>query len=182
MRSRTWLALGLLALSTPAARADVCVWRDPEKTMTQLFPEARDYKTVDRKISSAARARIEQLLGRKLESGESENWTHYTLVGATGSVLGSVIADAEKGDYGAIEIVLGIEPDGRVRGVYVQRSRERKSKELSAPAFLAQFSGRKVGDASDDATLQVVAGAETASREIAFGVRKMLVFYGELAH
>ena len=178
MRSRTLVALGL-ALSGAAAHADVCVWRDPEKTMTQLFPEARDYKTVDRKIPAATRARIERRLGRQLEAGEAENWTYYTLIGAKGAVLGSVIADAEKGDYGVIEIVLGLEPDGRVRGVYIQRSRERKSKELSAPAFLAQFSG-KVGDLTGDASVQPVAGAETASREIAFGVRKMLVFYSEL--
>ena len=42
--ARLLVALALW-LSAAPLRAVVCVWRDPERTMQKLFPQARDYKT-----------------------------------------------------------------------------------------------------------------------------------------
>ena len=181
MRSRSWIAVLLCLLAVSTASADVCVWRDPARTMSQLFPEARDYRTVDLKIPPSVRARIEQRLGQPLADGESDSWTYYTVLGANGKPLATVIADAEKGDYGVIEIVMGLSLDGHVHGVYVQRSRERKTADLMAPAFLSQFAGKTVKDPlAIGPSLHGVDGAEAGSRAIAFAVRKMLVFHDEL--
>ena len=181
MRYRRLPCAALLALVVADACADVCVWRDPDKTMTRLFPEAHDYRTVDVKISPEQRARIEKRLGRALTSDESTDWTYYVLIAGDGKPIGIVSADSEKGEYGAIEIVVGFDPDGRTRGVYIQRSRERKASDLAAPAFLSQFSGKPASDSLDvGGTIKPVDGAEVASREIAYGVHKMLVFRVEL--
>lgn len=182
MRYRRLLCAALLALVVADACADVCVWRDPDKTMTRLFPEAHDYRTVDVKISPEQLARIEKRLGRALTQDESTDWTYYVLVASDGKPIGIVSADSEKGEYGAIEIVMGLDPEGRARGVYIQRSRERKASDLAAPAFLNQFSGKRASDPLElGGAVKAVDGAEVASLEIAYGVHKMLVLRDELA-
>lgn len=165
------LFVGLLSVSI-TLHADVCVWRDPERTMLRLFPEARDYRTVTRKLDGADIARIEQLIGEPLEPGEKTEFNFYEITGARGS-LGWVMALAGMGEYGVIEAVVGLEPDHRVRGVYLQRVRERKADALKSPAFLDQFKGKR---ARDPLTASPVPGAEKASHEIARVVKKMLAF------
>lgn len=165
------LFAGLLSASS-ISRADVCVWRDPERSMLKLFPEARDYRTVTRKLDAAANARIEQLIGEPLEAGEKTEFNFYEITGAGGS-LGWVMALAGMGEYGVIEAVVGLEPDHRIRGVYLQRVRERKAGALKSPAFLDRFKGKRAGDR---VTENPVAGAEKASHEITRVVKKMLAF------
>ena len=29
-----------------------CIWRNPERTMIRIFPDAKDYKTITKKISA----------------------------------------------------------------------------------------------------------------------------------
>lgn len=159
--------------------ADVCVWRDPEKTMSKLFPTAKDYKSIDRKISPEKRQAIEQRLGRPLDPGEREDWIYYQLTDAKGQTLGFVIADAEKGEYGVIEVVMGITTDGKVKAVYVQKARER-NKEFKSPEFLAQFAGKTQKDAIQIDKDIHVKERSIAATEVAFAVRKMLVFHDEL--
>jgi hypothetical protein len=165
------LFVGSLSLSS-AVHADVCVWRDPERSMLKLFPEARDYRTVTRKLDAAAIARIEQLIGEPLEPGEKMEFNFYEITGA-GRSLGWAMALAGMGEYGVIEAVVGLEPDHRIRGVYLQRVRERKAEALKSPVFLDQFKGKR---ARDPLTVNPVPGAEKASHEIARVVKKMLAF------
>lgn len=160
------------------AAADVCVWRDPDRAMSRLFPTARDYKTVDVKISADALARIEKRLGKPLDPGERDNWIYYAIAGTKGELLGHVLTDAERGEYGAIELVMGVDPAGKTTSIYVQRSRER-DKVFKSRDFLARFVGKTVADPvrlSKD-----IEGARAiATEQVAFSVRKMLVIYDEL--
>lgn len=182
MRCKWWVAIAALSI-TVTAYADVCVWRDPDQTMTKIFPEAKDYRTVDVRLTPTLQARIEKAIGRKLTSGEADSWTYYILVGTGGKPIGTVLADAEKGEYGVIEMVMGIDLSGKIRKLYIQRSRERKAKELASPAFLHQFEGKTVADTFEvGRTVTPVDGADLASKEITFGVKKMLVFHHELSN
>jgi hypothetical protein len=177
---RSLMALALIFALVTESFADVCVWRDPEKTMSKLFPAAKDYKSIDRKISPEKREAIERRLGRPLDPGEREDWIYYRLTDAKGQTLGFVIADAEKGEYGVIEIVMGITTDGKVKAVYVQKARER-NKEFKSPEFLTQFAGKTHQDAIQIGKDIHVKERAVAANEVAFAVRKMLVFYDELA-
>lgn len=182
MHFKHFIAVTVLGFAATAAFADVCVWRDPDQTMTKIFPEAKDYRTIDVRLTPALQARIESAIGRKLTVGEADSWTYYTLVGAGGKLIGTVLADAEKGEYGVIEMVMGIDLSGKIRQLNIQRSRERKANELASPAFLRQFDGKTVTDPLEvGRTVTPVQGADLASKEIAFGVRKMLVFHHELS-
>ena len=172
-----FICVFVLSLLSPlVALADVCVWRDPERTMTKLFPDAQDYLTIDRKLDAASIAAIEKILGESLEETEKKEYSFYEI--RTGKrYLGWVMALAGTGEYGVIETVVGVNPDGKLRGVYLQRIRERQREELSSDAFLNQFKGKAL---KDDFTVKAVPGAETASREISRLVKKMLAFHAAL--
>lgn len=158
--------------------ADVCVWRDPERTMTRLFPKAKDYETIDRKISNEQRDRIEQQLGKPLDPGERENWLYYRIRGEKGEPLGYILTDAEKGEYGVIEIVMSIATDGKIIGLYIQRARER-DKEFKSKEFLDQFI-RKTKSDPIQVGKDIKAKTSLPTEQVAFGVRKMLVMFDQL--
>lgn len=166
------LLIPLLLLVPGLAQADVCVWRDPERTMVRLFPEARDYKTEIYYLEPAQIERIEALAGEPLLPSEKKEYNIYAITGE-GRTVGWVLALAGTGEYGAIETVVGLDTDRRIRGVYLQRIRERRRDALRNDAFLGQFQGKTVNDAIE---AKPVAGAETASTEITRLVKKMLAY------
>jgi fumarylacetoacetate (FAA) hydrolase family protein len=51
-----------------------------------------------------------------------------------------------KGQYGAIEVVVAIDNNGKVTGVGIQRDRERKRAEIRSDKFLGQFRGNTASD------------------------------------
>lgn len=176
---RAILALTFLFFIALTAYADVCVWRNPERTMAKIFPEAGDYKTITKTISKEKKEIIEKRLGESLAPGESKDWIYYEITDRKGITLGYIIADAEKGEYGVIEMVMGITPDGKTVGLYIQRSRE-KDTEFKSDEFLRQFIGKTLKD-----PIQIGKDIKTASisipvKAVILGVRKMLIFYDEL--
>lgn len=169
--SRLCLLIGVLWLPS-LAQADVCVWRDPERTMVKLFPEAKDYQTEVYKLEPDQIARIEALAGEALHPTEKEEYNIYAIT-ADGRTLGWVLALAGTGEYGVIETVVGLNIDHSVRGVYLQRVRERQRQALKSDAFLGQFLGKRQKDALE---ITPVEGAEKASEEITRLVKKMLAY------
>jgi hypothetical protein len=167
--------------------ADVCVWRDPERTMQKLFPQARDYKTRTVKMTAERMAAIERAIGVPLEDTERKEFDLYEITGSLDGKpqkLGTVLALAGKGEYGTIEVVIGVDRAGRLVGAYIQRTRERVSKALQSPEFLNQFAGKTKNDGFDVGTdiKPASADAENASRVVAFVVKKMLVFHDVLTN
>lgn len=177
-----WTLVGvfLMSVATPLW-ADVCVWRDPERTMQRIFPSARDYKTITVKMTADKIDAIEKALGAKLDDSEKREFNFYEVVGVSQGrpqKLGTVIALAGRAEYGTIEVVIGVDPNGRIIGAYIRRSRERVTRALESPQFLEQFKGKARNDALDVGTTIKSAGpdADAASRVVASVIRKMLVF------
>lgn len=178
------LTAALLLLATQSY-GDVCVWRDPDRTMQRIFPAARDYKTVIVKMTPDKIAAIEERLGAKLDDSEKGEISFYDIMGIEGGhpqKVGTIIALAGKGEYGVIEVVIGVDARGRIVGTYIQRSRERATHELESSQFLEQFKGRTEKDSFDVGAAIKPAGpnAEAASKIVAFVVHKMVLFYDVL--
>jgi len=169
-----------LFLTEPAAAQEVfsCVWRNPERTMTRIFPAARDYKTVTLPIGAAQRQAIERAMGFPLLPGQREQFQYYVMTGGDGRPLGSIIAASQKGEYGAIEFVFGLDPAGAVAGIYVQRSRER-DQSFKERAFLDPLVGLELGDA--DRLRRRQAGEKNRGHvAVLRGLLKELVTFREL--
>jgi len=179
--SRALLVFLALVLFAAPALADVCVWRDPERTMQRIFPAARDYKTITVKFTPENARAIEKQLGFSIEEpAQGGEFNFYDIIGAVGGKprkIGTVIALAGKGEYGVIEVVIGVDDAGKILGAYIQRSRERATKALESPGFLDQFNGKTSASSFDvGSAIKPAAGAEAASRTVAVVIRKMLVF------
>jgi hypothetical protein len=67
--------LGLFSLiltSVSAQEVYICVWRNPERMMTRIFPEVKDYKTISKAISPQKLKIIEKRLGSRLLPGQRD--------------------------------------------------------------------------------------------------------------
>ena len=179
-------ALAVLAglIAPSIAAADVCVWRDPERTMTKLFPNASDYRTVTKRITPELARSIEERVGLRLDDSERSEFNFYEITGRVGGRterIGTVLALAGTGDYGAVEVVIGLGLDDRIKGAYIQRTRERHAEKLRSDEFLSQFRGRSAKDAQATwRDVRLVDEAPTASRSVVQAVHKMVVFHDVL--
>ncbi len=166
----------LFLLITEILFAGVCIWRDPDKDIKKIFPQATGYKSVVRRYNKKEKEIIEKLINKELDPDETE-FTFY-LIFMNKKRIGTVLTHTEKGQYGAIEVVIGLDSLNRVQKVLIQRDREIKSKELRSENFLNQFKGKSFKDTIEiNKTIKPIKGAEKASKSIAFSVKKMLIIY-----
>lgn len=146
--------------------------------MTRLFPEARDYRTVTVAISTSVLARIEQRAGAALLPGQREQYQYFEMLDQEGKIIGHTQAMTQKGEFGAIEFVFGMDLQNRVNGLYIQRQRERDRSFREEP-FLAKFNG--ISPAEADAFADPAANAGTVgTKAVTLGVRKALIEFDEL--
>lgn len=184
-RRAVLVVLAILLAAMPTL-ADVCVWRDPERTMQKIFPAARDYKTITVKMTPDKIAAIERAINAKLDDSEKNEFNFYDItavVRGKPQKIGTIVALAGRGEYGVIEVVIGLDGAGKIAGVYIQRSRERVTRALESPAFLQQFKGKSKEDGFDVGSIikPASADADSASQVVAFVIKKMLVFYDVLS-
>uniref|UniRef100_A0A7V3ZVF2 FMN-binding protein n=1 Tax=candidate division WOR-3 bacterium TaxID=2052148 RepID=A0A7V3ZVF2_UNCW3 len=154
----------------------LCLWRNPDRDIKKIFPKATHYKSIIRKYNKKEKEKIEKLIGKNLDIDETE-FTFYQIF-ANKKRIGTVLTHTEKGEYGAIEVVIGLDTLRKVIKVLIQRDREIKSKELRSENFLKQFEERSFKDTIEvNKTIKPIKGAEKASKAIAFSVKKMLIVY-----
>jgi hypothetical protein len=171
----------VIATHTAAAHpyveaAPLCPWREPERDRRQFFPGATG-SCEELKILSHLRVALLHDLGRPLTAEEMLLRPYRVVKGST--PLGSVLVRRVKGEYGAIELVLAVSPDGRVRGVRLQRQREPEptAAVLTSPRWLNAFQGRSAGSplrVGEDLPA-VPADARVSAAAIAEGVRASLI-------
>jgi hypothetical protein len=153
----------------------MCPWRNPAADVATWFPDATRGDTEVR-ILSGLRPEMTQRLGRPPTTEENALYVHR--MWKASEPVGEVIVRRVKGESGAVELVVGFEPDGRVRGVRFQRSREREEVTAALSEFwLSSFRGKRASDRfipGED--LPVVAdSAQVTARAVADGVRSLTV-------
>ncbi len=161
-----------------AEEAFICVWRNPERTMTRLFPKAKDYKTKTVAISAQKLETIENRIDTKVLQGQREQFQYFEMTNATGEVIGYTLAVTQKGEFGAIEFVFGLDTNYTLKGMYIQRARER-NREFKKKSFLAHFKGSSVNDAEQ---LQdpLKEKGNIGTKAVITGVKKAMVSFDEL--
>ncbi len=172
------LLLIFSALGVFAQDVYLCVWRNPERTMTKIFPEARDYISANQKISPSQLEEIEKRIGTKVLPGQRDVFLYFNMTGDNGEHVGTIIAVTQKGEFGAVEFVFGLDPAGVIEDLYVQRARERDQR-FKKRDFLDLFVGQNVRGASNlEKTYQ---GAKTpGTTAIIEGLEKALTAYDVL--
>lgn len=176
-----YIVFFLLIISAASVFAQdvyLCVWRNPERTMTRIFPDAKDYLSVNEKISPRQLEAIEKKLGFGLLPGQRDVFPYYTMTGEDGNRIGTIIAVTQKGQYGAIEFVFGLDTNMVIKDLYVQRARER-DRQFKKREFLDLFVGQKAKDAFSFDKLYS-GDASPGTDAVIQGLKKALVTYDHL--
>src|SRR5262245_25963950 len=163
-------------IATTLEPSPVCPWREPAKDLLALFPPATNY-LIESRVLSSATSELRKRLGRHLSPDENPLRIHR--VQHEGTRLGSVLVTRVKGEYGGIELVTALEPDGTVRGVVIQSQREPEviAEVITSRAFCRAFVGKsaaaplRLGEDLPD----VPAAARATAQAIADGVRSQLI-------
>lgn len=146
-----------------------CPWRDPEKDMRAFFPGATAYRT-DLLPLSRYRAAILAKLGPGVPLETNVFYAYRVLRGER--VVGTVLVRRAAGEYGAIELVLGVDDGGRVVGARIQRQREPRAtgEVITSTSWLGAFRG-KTADSAWKLGADVPAVPEQARQSAATVVR-----------
>lgn len=157
--------------------APLCPWREPEADRLRFFPGSTGH-AAETSILSGQRVEIEKQLGRRPAPDENALLRHRVLAGT--QVVGFVLTRRVKGEHGAIELVVALDPGGRIEGVTIQRWREPPAvtTELAQPTWLGRFRGRTAdrGWDAEDLDLQALPSeARASAAAIREGIRSLLV-------
>lgn len=152
----------------------VCPWREPLRDLRSLFPPATNY-VLTPLIVSRLTVEIEKKLGRHMTADENPLRVHRVEHG--GKTLGSVLVTRVKGEHGSIEIVIGVETNGRVRGVLIQSQREPDLVASALTNLVRGFVDKTVAASFQlgDDLPDVPAEARVSAQAVATGVRDQLV-------
>ena len=161
----------------PIESAPLCPWREPEMDLRTFFPEGASYITETR-VLSGLRVELAKHLGRPPEPEENALTLHRIFAGS--ERIGFVLTRRVKGEHGAIELVMALNPNGEVLGVRLQRLREPEAiaNQVQQGAWLARFRGRthdRGWDSDDTGSLPEEARASASA--IREGVRSLLVLH-----
>lgn len=123
--------------------APMCPWRAPESDLKLFFPGADQWQ-IETRILSGKRPELEQRLGRPPAADENVLPLHRVF--CRKELAGTVLTRRAKGEHGAIEIVLAVNPDQSIKGIRFQRLREPPAiaEALSSETWLHAFRGRKL--------------------------------------
>jgi len=154
----------------------ICPWREPERDLRTLFPDATQYVTETRILSQFI-GPIHKRLNRPMTVDENP-LRIYRATDGTRS-MGAILVKRVKGEHGGIELVIGIDPQGRVCGVLVQSQREPDSVTQVITNWLPHFVGKTAKSplsAGDDLP-EVAPDARTTANAVAEGVRSGLIVF-----
>jgi hypothetical protein len=132
---------------------------------------------MEARILSGMMVPIQKRLGRTMTV--DENPLRIFRVNHEGRSSGSVLLSRMKGEHGGIELVIGVDQQGAVRGVLIQSQREPGpvAQVITNANFLASFSGRNSSSPlrlGEDLP-NVAAEARASAQAIADGVRSQLI-------
>jgi hypothetical protein len=116
-------------------------WREPAKDLPAFFPSATEQRE-EAWILSSGRKDLQDMLGRHPEPDEYVLHLHRALQGE--KPVGSVVVRRVKGTSGALELVIALTPEDKVKALRFQRSREPEPvmKALTDAQWLGSFNGR----------------------------------------
>ncbi len=146
--------------------------------MTRLFPEAKDYRTQSVDISAEALAKIEKRLGFAVLDGQRKQFQYFEMLDANGAIIGYTSAVTQKGEFGAIEFVFGLNKKYEIIGIYIQRARER-NREFKEKSFLDFFLAKGVSTV-DKITDPLAEKGNIGSKALVNGLRKELIAFDVL--
>ena len=129
-----------------------CDLNDPDRDVKRLFPESTGYKTlyvsVAQKGGESLLRRIEERLGDKFKGLFETADVPYTMyqIFKGKELVGYIHGVNQKGQFGGIQVFLGLDLEGNIRAFYFQKLTNQYAKLLRDPSFGRQFVGLNLKD------------------------------------
>lgn len=140
----SFFIFGILSpLFLESSKAALCSFRNPERDVYILFPEATGYRSVMKKLDKKLKESVEKYLGQKLDFDEAGGHRFYLVLNGK-DVIGMIRPHAERGKYGIVEMVWAFSLDGKIIDYKIQRSRERGTDKVKGEEFRKQFRGKSL--------------------------------------
>jgi hypothetical protein len=154
----------------------VCPWREPQRDLRALFPTAIRYVTETR-ILSQFMGTIHKRLNRPMTVDENPLRIYRVSDGTR--AMGAILVKRVKGEHGGIELVTGIDPQGRVCGLLIQSHREPDSVAQVITNWLPHFVGKTATSplSPGNDLPEVAPEARATANAIAEGVRSGLTVF-----
>lgn len=169
--ARALPALGALALVPVSLSGQAQVHLTEREAIRQVFPDARWIATDTIAPGAAARAALEEDLGR----GLYEPVYVVRRIYRETELLGYSVVTDERGKYRPITILVGVDPTGRVAGVRILVYREPRGGEVARQYFLRQYRGKTMGDPIRlNRDIINISGATISVQSVNASVRKVL--------
>ncbi len=139
----------------PLLAAVGCDLNDPDRDVRRLFPESTGYKTlyvsIAEKGGEGLLHEVEKRLGDEFKGLYETVDVPYTMyeVFRGKDLIGYIHGVNQKGQYGGIQVFLGLDLEGNIRTFYFQKLTSRYAKSLRDSKFGEQFVGLNLKDFYD---------------------------------
>jgi len=144
MKSLTWLTVTLIIIgigfSNNASAVAYCALRDPVAAIHELFPGSTSFKSIVGNVGPEIRRVLRDELPFDFHFNEFGRHTLYTIYDR-GTPIGLAHARSELGSWGLDEFVWRLDLDLRIRGLYIQRTRDPVARLLNTEEFRRQLTG-----------------------------------------
>lgn len=145
-----------------------------EEVQHSLFPEADHFTSQPVRLTEEQKELVEDYSKVRLRAEEQPVWR----VEAQGTLQGWLVVDEVYGKHEFITYAVGVNPDGSVKGLEIMDYRETHGGEVRDPAWRAQLTGKRYGDALKlDQDIDNISGATLSCKHITEGVRRILAIY-----
>ena len=174
------LAFVIAVLAAVARADDVYVYLKEDEAPAAVFPAADRFERREVRSTEALQARVQERLGKLVPSIWEDRYPVITAYEGN-QKLGRAIIVEEIGKHRGITFVVGVEPSGAVAGVAILVYREHYGGEVRDRRFLAQYRGKRAGDAlRPNREIRNIAGATLSAQAIGRGVKKALAVLAEI--
>lgn len=145
-----------------------------EKVQRSLFPDADSFTAQPVRLTDEQKDFVEDYAKVSLRAEEQPVWR----VEAKGTLVGWLVMDEVYGKHEFITYAVGLDADGRVKGMEIMDYRETHGGEVRNPEWRAQLTGKRYGDALKmDEDIDNISGATLSVKHITEGVRRILAIY-----
>jgi hypothetical protein len=128
-----------------------CNCSDPDRDIARLFPEATGYRAIYTSIKQGGEKLLDVVKTRLDDKSHSDHWgldessTIYEILNGK-KIIGYLHGVNQKGQFGAFQVFLALNPQGVITGFYILKMTSRHAGQLCDSKFCEQFIGLTMKD------------------------------------
>jgi thiamine biosynthesis lipoprotein len=163
-----------IGLIVPLSAQATVVYATEEEALRRMMPDADRFDTDEIDLSPDQLSKAQTLAGK----GFREKKFRFKIGRKGEETVGYAVILEAIGKERPITFLIGIDPNGAVKGAEVLIYRESEGAEIRHSRFMAQFLKKKTNDPlRPGQDIQVISGATLSSRAAAYVVRKALSIF-----